>query len=98
MQNRFGSTLVSTERSQKWRADPEFIVGAGMVSKMSAWGNIHYTLSFHLDLFENQIYEASYTLEGQAPVTVIRPQRDVNIMLTATYFIRFPKTSGRCTP
>lgn len=98
VQNRFGSTLVTTNRRQEWRADPEFIVGAGLVSRMSAWGNIHYTLSFHMDLFENQLYEASYTREGQLPVSVIRPQRDINIMLTATYFIRVPKRSNRCMP
>lgn len=98
VQNRFGDMLVITERRQEWRADPEFIVGAGLVSRMTSWGNIHYTLSFHLDLFENQVYEASYILENQAPVTVTRPQRDINIMLTATYFIRIPKRGNRCTP
>lgn len=98
VQNRFGDMLVITERRQEWRADPEFIVGAGLVSKMSPWGNIHYTLSFHMDLFENQIYEATYIRENQVPVTATRPQRDINIMLTATYFIRIPKRSNRCVP
>lgn len=93
---RFGQSVVRTSRTQNWRFDPEFIIGAGMVSKMSEWGNIHYTLSLHMDLFENQLYEASVRRDGELPITVIRAQRDVNIMLTATYFIRVPKRDKGC--
>ncbi|MFK7971519.1 MAG: hypothetical protein AB8F95_14205 [Bacteroidia bacterium] len=93
---RFGSDIITTTRTQTWRIDPEFIVGAGMVSKMTEWGAIHYSVSLHMDLFENQQYQASLRRDGEIPLTVVRAQRDINIMLTATYFIRVPKKQNTC--
>lgn len=93
---RFGQSVVRTSRTQNWRFDPEFIIGVGMVSKMSEWGNIHYTLSLHMDLLENQLYEASVRRDGELPITIVRAQRDINIMLTATYFIRVPNKDKGC--
>lgn len=84
-------------RTQRVQFDPEFVIGAGMVSKMTAFGAIHYSLSLHLDIFDNQIYTAeAENLLIRSPLQASAQQRDINIMFTATYFLRFPPKQNSC--
>ena len=93
---RYPEGSVRTLRTQKWQFDPEFVIGGGLVSKMTDWGSIHYSLSLHIDLLQNQEYTASLIRNGERPLGVTSLERNINVMLTATYFVRFPRRRNVC--
>jgi hypothetical protein len=79
-----------TRMRQRWEINPEFVIGLGLVSRQGALGRFHYSLSMHLDVARNQLFEASiFDREENQRLVADREMRGIKAMLMVTYYPQF---------
>ena len=86
-----------TYMSQKWRVNPEFIIGLGLISRQLRWGRFHYNLSLHIDIAPNQRFEAwLLDYETNEQLYVDRSIRGIKGQISMTYYPFIQRKKKEC--